>query len=191
MPSKPELRLSLRKKRQEFGKQQKLSFIDSICDRPEWQGLIRSHRVIAGYLAVGSEVNITTTLEQLDASGTVIALPAVVDTAAPLEFRRWSSGDQLETASFGFLQPLAAAPQAIPTLILVPLVGFDRAMNRLGQGAGHYDRVFAKLPRALRVGIAWSAQEVTNLPIDPWDVPLDAVLTEKEWISTSDSRINL
>jgi 5-formyltetrahydrofolate cyclo-ligase len=191
MQSKSELRSYLRKQRQIFENQQKLSFFDSVSDRPEWLALLDRHHVIAGYLAFGSEVNITAMMEWLDASGKAVALPAVADRATPLAFRQWTPGDPLETASFGFLQPLAAAQQAVPTLILVPLVGFDRAMNRLGQGAGHYDRAFQSLPHARRLGIAWSVQEVAQLPIDPWDVPLDAVLTEKEWISAADSRIEI
>jgi 5-formyltetrahydrofolate cyclo-ligase len=55
-------------------------------------------------------------------------------------------------------------------------------MRRLGQGAGFYDRAFARLPAARRIGLAWSAQEADALPADPWDVPLHAVATEKEWI---------
>ena len=55
-------------------------------------------------------------------------------------------------------------------------------MRRLGQGAGFYDRAFARLPAALRIGLAWSVQEVDILPADPWDAPLHAVVTEKEWI---------
>ena len=54
---------------------------------------------------------------------------------------------------------------------------------RLGQGAGHYDRALSLLDSAFIVGIAWSAQEAPLLPADPWDIPLNAVLTEKAWIS--------
>ena len=66
--------------------------------------------------------------------------------------------------------------------MLTPLVAFDRRGNRLGQGAGHYDRAFATLPSAWRVGVAWSVQECEELKADTWDIPLHAVVTEKEWI---------
>ncbi len=190
MLSKPELRSHLRKLRQEFVKKQLLSFDESISDIIDWQNLINRHRSIAGYLAVGSEVNILTMLERLAASGISLSLPSVASRDAPLQFRQWSPADTLESASFGFLQPLSAAQTVTPELILVPLVGFDRAMNRLGQGAGHYDRAFVRFPDALRVGVAWSVQEVPDIPTESWDVPLDAILTEKEWISNADSRIN-
>jgi 5-formyltetrahydrofolate cyclo-ligase len=87
------------------------------------------------------------------------------------------------------LQPLLSAEACAPDLILTPLVGFDRALNRLGQGAGYYDRAFAARPDSLRIGIAWSIQECDGLMTDPWDMPLDAVLTEKEWITAPHSRI--
>jgi len=95
----------------------------------------------------------------------------------------------MEQADFGFLQPLPSAEICNPDLILTPLVGFDRSLNRLGQGAGYYDRAFAALPDSLRIGIAWSIQECDGLVPDSWDMPLDAVLTEKEWITAPHSRI--
>ena len=84
--------------------------------------------------------------------------------------------------AFGLLQPRSDAEEVSPDLILAPLVGFDRALRRIGQGAGFYDRAFARLPDARRIGLAWSVQEVDALPTDPWDVPLHAVATEREWI---------
>ena len=60
-----------------------------------------------------------------------------------------------------------------PDVIVAPLIAFDRAMNRLGQGGGYYDRAFARFPDALRIGLAWSAQELDDVPADPWDLPLD------------------
>ena len=67
--------------------------------------------------------------------------------------------------------------------MLVPLVAFDVQLMRLGQGAGHYDRALSVLGDSTAVGIAWSVQQTDNLPLDPWDMPLDAVLTERSWIS--------
>ena len=58
----------------------------------------------------------------------------------------------------------------------------DRRGNRLGQGAGQYDRAFAAHPAAWRIGVAWSVQQVDALAPDPWDVPLHAIVTESEWI---------
>ena len=55
-------------------------------------------------------------------------------------------------------------------------------MGRLGQGGGYYDRSFARHETALRIGLAWSVQQVEHVPVDPWDLPLHAVLTETSLI---------
>ena len=73
-----------------------------------------------------------------------------------------------------------------PDVIVAPLIAFDRAMNRLGQGGGYYDRAFARFPDALRIGLAWSAQEIDMIPADPWDLPLHMVMTEVELIEALD-----
>lgn len=121
--------------------------------------------------------------------GKTTALPWLADRTSSLVFREWADPEPIETAPFGFRQPRASARECKPDVILTPLVGFDRALNRLGQGAGHYDRAFAALPDSLRIGLAWSVQECGALAPDPWDMPLDAVLTEKEWITGPQSRI--
>lgn len=68
--------------------------------------------------------------------------------------------------------------------LFIPLVGFDRAGNRLGMGAGFYDRSLSGLRRLkpLLIGIAFSSQEVLRLPTDPWDIPLDYIVTDREII---------
>lgn len=69
-------------------------------------------------------------------------------------------------------------------IVIMPLVGFDRMGNRMGMGGGYYDRTFAfKLQqtdsRPLLIGWAHSCQQVEKLDSQPWDVPLDAIITEK------------
>ena len=98
-------------------------------------------------------------------------------------FLQWQPGDELIEGAFGLMQPKSSAPTLTPDIVLVPLVAFDRALNRLGQGAGHYDRALSIIDNVQTIGIAWSVQEAGAIPADPWDVPLDAILTEKEWIS--------
>lgn len=83
----------------------------------------------------------------------------------------------------GLRQPDADASEVSPDLILTPLLAFDAALNRLGYGAGHYDRAFAANMAARRVGVAWDAQQVDSLPVDSWDVPLHAVATETSWMA--------
>lgn len=140
-------------------------------------------KVVAGYIATGSEADASKLLIAAEAKGCTLALPHVTSRVAPMRFLKWSSKDRLESGPFGLLQPVESAPVVVPDIILVPLVAFDRQLMRLGQGAGHYDRALSILENCFAVGIAWSAQQTDILPADPWDVPLDAVLTEKSWIS--------
>lgn len=137
----------------------------------------------AFYVAVGSEVDLMPLLSRAAARGTTLALPHIAARDAPMRFLRWQSGAPLAVGAFGLRQPPSDADEVVPDLIVTPLLGFDRHMARIGQGAGFYDRAFTALPDARRIGVAWGVQEVDRLPVDPWDVPLHAVATEREWIA--------
>ncbi|GAA3272159.1 hypothetical protein GCM10020258_48030 [Sphingomonas yabuuchiae] len=140
------------------------------------------HQIIAAYRPLGAEADPALWVEAALHAGATIALPHVTDRASPIRFLTWADGEDLNVGAFGLHQPAPDAPECRPDIILTPLVGFDRRGNRLGQGAGHYDRAFAANPDAWRVGIAWSVQEVEELVPDSWDVPLHAIATESEWI---------
>jgi len=144
--------------------------------------LLEPGLAVASYAPIGSEADpAPLALAALEA-GCALALPYVTARAAPLRFLAWHLDHDLAPGPFGLSQPLDHAEEVTPDIILTPLVGFDTALNRLGQGAGHYDRAFAATPRAYRIGIAWSVQQVQALPADPWDVPLHAIITEQGWI---------
>ncbi|MEH3159146.1 MAG: 5-formyltetrahydrofolate cyclo-ligase [Sphingomonas taxi] len=138
--------------------------------------------VVASYIPVGSEADPAAFVEVARLMGCALALPHVTSRAEPLRFLGWNPAVPLAAGPFGLRQPAADAAEVRPDVILTPLLGFDRAGNRLGQGAGHYDRAFAAHPDAWRVGIAWSVQQVDGLTPDPWDVPLHAIATESDWI---------
>lgn len=141
--------------------------------------MLRPNLVLASYVPV-IEADPAPLEDAARAADLVIALPHVVDRATPLRFLRHDG--PLVPGPFRLRQPPEDAPEVIPDIILTPLVAFDDALNRLGQGAGHYDRAFAAFPDARRIGIAWSVQRVDALVPDPWDVPLHAIVTERGWI---------
>ena len=138
---------------------------------------------VAVYLPIDGEADPSEFTAAARTAGCSIALPHVVDRATPLRFLTHDDNARVEAGPFGLSQPHIDAATAIPDIILTPLVAFDARCNRIGQGAGHYDRAFSHLPYAWRVGIAWSLQRVALIDPDPWDIPLNAVATETEWIT--------
>ena len=96
------------------------------------------------------------------------------------------------TNRFGIPEPDLSADSLLApaemALVVVPLLGFTRSGQRLGMGGGFYDRTFAfRRERAAPpwlVGAAYSFQELEQLKTEAWDVPMDAVVTEKELIET-------
>lgn len=112
--------------------------------------------------------------------GHTIALPYFASREAGMAFRRHSDPhgeSDLEPGPFGMLQPDADAGELIPDVLFVPLVGFTAALDRLGQGGGHYDRWLAEHTGVKAIGLAWDAQLCTDLPTEPHDRRLDAVIT--------------
>lgn len=142
----------------------------------------RSAGVIAGYLPIGEEADVTPLLVELDGLGAPLALPVVAGKTLPLLFRRWRPGEPLVAGSFATRHPTANAEIVIPDLLLVPLLAFDENGTRLGYGGGYYDRSLAALraKQAVRaIGIAFAAQHFDEVPNDPLDQRLDGVITEQ------------
>ncbi|MBY8823133.1 5-formyltetrahydrofolate cyclo-ligase [Sphingomonas colocasiae] len=142
---------------------------------------MRKARCVAGYVALGGEFPIHAALARAASLGVSTALPVVTARNAAMRFAPWHPGAPLKAGWAGLAQP-DSDMTAMPDLILTPLVGFDRELRRIGQGAGFYDRYFTDSPGARRIGIAWACQEMDAIPADPWDVPLHAIVTENEWI---------
>ncbi len=185
--TKAALRAALRASRTSLVERRKSNdFVSEILSKL----LIKLDIEVAFYQAIPAEPDVTSVLISARPGGEKLSLPAVNSKSEPLTFRRWRPGDVLDKSPLGFAQPPASCPQVTPQLILTPLLGFDRTMARLGQGAGHYDRAFAEFPGAYRIGIAWSAQEVEGIPCDPWDVPMDIIVTERDWITGPKSRLD-
>lgn len=156
-------------------------------DRPQlmppglFLNALRRDMIVASYVPVGSEADPSRFEAAAIYAGATLAWPVVIDRESPIQFHV-APGGQMVEGPFGLRQPAGDSAPVVPDIILTPLLGFDSRCNRLGQGAGHYDRAFATWPEALRIGLAWSVQEVDELPRDPWDMPLDAVVTETELI---------
>lgn len=136
--------------------------------------------IVSSYIAVGSEADPGAIAWAARERGCTIVLPHVTSRQSPVRFFAWEPGQPLLEGPLGLRQPAQDASEVEPDIVLTPMLAFDAVMNRLGQGAGHYDRVFARLPDAWRIGVAWSVQRVETLAIDPWDIPLHGIVTEAE-----------
>ena len=130
---------------------------------------------VALYRPMGGEPD---PLPLLESFAGITSLPSLSSNNPLMTFRRWTLKDPLGTSPWGGKQPCDNADAVVPDIILVPMLGFDAAFNRIGQGGGNYDRYLAAHPRAARIGVAWEAQRVDSIDPHPWDVPMDAILTE-------------
>ena len=113
------------------------------------------------------------------AAGGQTALPVVVTKHAPVEFWRWDPG--MRTARGVFNIPVPRERQVlIPDVLVVPLLGFDRAHFRLGYGGGYYDRTLAvATPRPLAIGVASADAELHTIYPQPHDIPMDVIVTDR------------
>lgn len=136
-------------------------------------------RVLAGYMPMRTEID---PLPAMAAHPGPVCVPVIIGKGQPLRFRQWTPGCAMVVGDFGALIP-AEGDWLEPEVLIVPLVGWDRRGFRLGYGGGFYDRTLERL-RAERptpaAGFAFAAQELADLPVEPTDQPLDAIVTETE-----------
>mgnify|MGYP001155193171 CR=1 FL=1 len=141
----------------------------------------RPGEVVSGFWPMRSEVDVRPLLFMLMERDARICLPAIVDRETIL-FRQIVRDAPLVDMGFGTLGPGPEASLLEPTVMLVPLAAFDGSGNRIGYGAGFYDRAIARLRakgiEPVLIGIAFDCQEVEAVPAEPHDVPLSAMLTE-------------
>jgi 5-formyltetrahydrofolate cyclo-ligase len=141
-------------------------------------------RVIAAYHPLRDEISPYPILDRL-IDGQRAVLPSFADRDSRMI---WREAPATEPSPWGVLQPPLAHEALAPDLVLVPLVMADRHGTRIGHGKGHYDRALAHLRAGghavYTIGLGWDVQvSDAPLPADPWDQPLDAIATPKEWIS--------
>lgn len=137
--------------------------------------------VVSGFLPIRTEVDLRPLMAALAAKGARLCVPAIIDKET-IVFRELLRGAAMVDMGFGTVGPGPEAAMLDPTLMLMPLAAFDGQGNRIGYGAGYYDRAIARLrekgiqPRL--IGIAFDCQQVEAVPFETHDVPLDAILTE-------------
>jgi 5-formyltetrahydrofolate cyclo-ligase len=197
-PSRQSLREELRARRAALTAAQRIAAAGAVAQHLESLPEFLVDRHIAGYWAVRGELPLLAVVGALRRREQRYYLPVL--NGDSLCFASWRTDEPLEPNRYGIPEPRVApvdctAPADIE-LVLVPLLGFDRRGNRLGSGAGYYDRSFAFLaegerPRApILVGVAYACQEVPSLAAEAWDIPLDFVVTENELIDCNPESTN-
>ena len=166
--------------------------------RIEFDHAIRQHlaqlaetlaiRSLAAYWPFDGEPDVMPLCGQLSDNGVEIALPRITASGKQMDFHAWQPGQSLEDNRFGIGEPAGSAKKTIAdfSLVLLPLVAYDTLGNRLGMGAGYYDRHLESLrdePTPLRIGVAYSLQEVKLIEPHDLDIALHGVVNENGWFT--------
>lgn len=119
------------------------------------------------------------------AAGGAVALPVVVERAAPVEFWAWQPGMKMQRGIWDIPVP-AERSVLVPDALIIPLVGYDPQRYRLGYGGGYYDRTLAAAAaRPLCVGLGFSAGHLATIYPQPHDIPMDFIITDQVVVSGS------
>ena len=174
------MRRELRERRSALSPEEQAGVSAAVGSRLAQIAALERSLVVGGYRAIGGEVDLDATLTRLHDAGAMVTVPRV--SGVRLNFLPWSPTSETVAGSFGIDEPINGEPLPFTQhdVVLVPLVAFDETGQRLGQGGGFYDRAIAAAgaSRPLLIGVAHAFQQVRSVPIEAWDMPLDAVVTE-------------
>ena len=144
--------------------------------------------IIAGYYPSNYEVDVLNFLEKASKKRFRIVLP-IIKSSNTMSFKSWIFKEPLYVNKFGLLEPKDTKKEIIPDLIMVPLVAFDERLNRIGYGKGYYDRSLHKIrktkKKTISLGIAYSFQKCSSIPVNKHDFKLDYIFTERGIISSN------
>ena len=136
---------------------------------------------IGGYYPSNYEIDDLDILDLLEKKNFKVSLP-IIKKDNQMNFYSWSRNDPLKINKFGIPEPVSSKI-FYPDILLVPLVAYDVSLNRLGYGGGYYDRYIEKIEKikkVTKIGLAFSFQKISSIPINQYDKKLDFIVTEKE-----------
>ena len=183
-PYRALLRRELRQRRRDLPAAARIAAANALADRLLALPFLPSSGFVAGYWAMDGEIGLHAFQMRLPPALTY-CLP-MLHADESLRFAPWRAGAPLVTNRFGIPEPDLDPDDALPAsemaMLVLPLVGFDARGARLGMGGGWYDRSLAfrretAAPPWL-VGAGFALQQVDALPLEAWDVRLDAVCSE-------------
>ena len=142
---------------------------------------VLSPQIVAGYMPIRTEVSPLDVMAGLVGEGIRVCVPVIVGDGQPLQFREWTPAARMIDGPFGAKVP-DAGDWLEPDHIIAPLVAFDLRGYRLGYGGGFYDRSIAGLRSRgvdpFVIGFAFAAQQLDEVPTEPTDERLQAIVTE-------------
>ena len=139
-----------------------------------------TNKIIGGYYPVNFEIDDLLLLKKFEKSKFNISLP-VIKKNFQMDFYKWSFSEILKVNKYGIPEP-ETKNIVYPDILLVPLVAFDKNLNRLGYGGGYYDRLIKRLSKKkniIKIGLALSIQKIDKVPINVYDQKLDYIVTNK------------
>jgi len=187
--SKTLLRQDLRKKRSALSLQQRMNHDLAIQKHMLTLVQTQGARKIACYWPFNGEPDLIPLCRDLLDEGCEIALPVISENErGSMQFFSWQKDTQLIKNRFGIFEPTTNAPVRISEfdILIIPLVAYDLEGNRVGMGAGYYDRYLEALrtqQAPLRVGAAYSLQELAAIERNKWDIPLHGIVNERGWFT--------
>lgn len=179
----------MRKKRRELSPQRQRCHAEAVAGHIVNHPLFHCTHRIACYLPANGEIDPIHIMEAAWRRGKHVYLPVLSALGHSLLFAPYHPNSDLKKNRYGILEPSTPLRHCLRArhlqLILMPLVAFDSRGNRLGMGGGYYDRSLAfrrhqknrKSPKL--IGLAHDFQRVAQLPFEAWDVPLDAIVSER------------
>ena len=138
-------------------------------------------KIVGGYYPYNYEINSIHILEKFEKKKYKISLPKIRKNSK-MDFFQWSLKDPLTINKYGIPEPISTKIQ-YPNILLVPLVAYDKDLNRLGYGGGFYDRYIKKIKKkkdVITIGLSYSFQKIKQIKINKHDIKLDFVLTNKK-----------
>jgi len=189
--AKKKLRAEMRLQRRALNFQQQKTASRKLISNLKTNGLLQRHQHIALYLANDGEISPNDLIPQLHKFKKQVYLPVIHPLKKQqMVFCQITSTTKFQKNSYGIEEPIFKFSRRLPakylSLVFMPLVAFDENGNRMGMGGGFYDRSFEfklneKKARPRLIGLAHDFQKQALLPLEPWDIPLHGIMTEKQF----------
>ena len=161
------------------------SCLDRVCS------IENTIKEVGLYYPISNEISPLVFIKYFKDNNITTSLPVVDSNSNSMVFKKWFKKEKLQKSHLGTYEPLRTNKTIFPQIIVVPMLMFDRKLNRLGYGAGYYDKLISTLKRYfdkkqknfITIGLAYSEQETKTIPYESHDQRLDFIVTEKEILS--------